>query len=115
MNGEGYSIKAYTDKRALYESLKIAVGLQKLSTRGVELLSPGQVRTAIGPDAKGLTNTLVRNMQRKLVREMERAESQSAADWVISRIFTQYPNAEVGVKRGRVLQIWFDGVPVEAI
>ncbi len=100
-----------TDKRTLYPSLKAAVVSHKLSTRGVELLSPAQVRMAIGQGAAGSSITLIRNIQRKAAVEMRREELQSAADWILSRLRTQFPDAEVGVKRNRVVQVWLDGEP----
>ncbi len=86
---------------------------QKLSVRGLELLSPAQVREAIGQGVRGLSKTFIGNMQRRLVAEMRREELQSAADWILSRILTQFPNAEVTVKRNRIVQVWLDGLPEE--
>ncbi len=103
----------HIDKRTLYESLKAAIVSQKLSVRGVELLSPAQVRMAIGQGVRGLSVTFIRNMQRRLVAEMRREELQSAADWILSRILSQFANAGVAVKRNRIVQVWLDGLPEE--
>lgn len=102
-----------SDKRILYESLKAAIVSQKLSVRGLELLSPAQVREAIGQGARGRSLTFIGNMQRRLVAEMRREELQSAADWILSRIVTQFPKAEVTVRRNRIVQVWLDGKPEE--
>ena len=96
-----------------YQNFELSVKTANYSADGVKLLTIDEVRLLIGVEAKSLTITFVTNMQQKLVAEMKLQELQSAANWIISRIITQFPTAEAKVKRNRKIEIWLDGLPEE--
>ncbi len=100
-------------RTAAYDELKDAIQAAGHTYPAVLLLDVKAVRTLIGEKARGMSQTLIRNMQRKALVELKRAELQSAADWILSRILSQFPGAEVKIRRGRVIELWLDGVPEE--
>ncbi len=100
-------------KSDAYAQLETAVGAANKTHEALALMTTGELRTMIGEKANGLSGTFVGNLQQRLVKKMQQAELQSAADWVKSLILVQYPNADVTIKRGRVVQVWLDGKPEE--
>ena len=98
-------------KSDAYTALITGVDAGDVKHQALELLTTKEVKAVIGGKADGLSNTFIGNMQRKLVRKMQHEELQSVADWVLSLITSQYPNAEVDIKRGRIVQVWLDGKP----
>lgn len=79
----------------------------------VALMSTRSIRNFIGEKARGLTRSFIQNMKDRQIKNMQNAEVQSAADWTISRIVTQFPNAEVILGRGRTFKVFLDGKPEE--
>lgn len=100
-------------KTDAYTALVAAVDVARKTHDELKLMSYKDVEKLLGESAAGLSKTFVVNMQRKLVRSMVQEGLQSAADWILSRISGTYPNAAVGVKRGRIVQVWLDGKPEE--
>ncbi len=99
-----------TDNQELCQLLEVAAVAQNLNARGVGLLSRAQVRAAIGQGAKGLSNALIVNLQRKVVVEMERQVLQLVADQIVSNIRPSFPHVAVQLRRGRVLTVRLDGL-----
>ena len=102
-------------KADAYADLEIAVDAGSKTHMELALMDDAAVRAMIGEKAKGLSTAFVGNLRDRLVRKMQQAELQSAADWIVSRVSGQYPNAEVSISRGRVVQVHLDGVPEEAV
>ncbi len=102
-------------KTGVFDDLRAAIEAAAMTYQALELLDGAAVRTLIGAKAAGLSGTFVRNMQQKVVAEMKRRELQSVADWIVSRVASQFPNVGVVPKRGRVIEVHLDGVPSEEI
>ncbi len=102
-------------KRELYKRLRDAVEAQGSDSVAVEGLSSAAVRAIIGPEAAGVTTTLIRNAKRGLAAELRRKEMQATADWIVSGVQTRFAGAEVKIRRGRVIEVWLDGLPVEPV
>ncbi len=97
----------------LYKRLRDAVEAQGSDSGGVEGLSVTTARSLIGPEAKGVTTTLIRNAKRTLAAELRRKEMQATADWIVSGVKTRFADVEVKVRQGRVIEVWLDGLPKE--
>ena len=95
--------------RELYKRLRDAVEAQGSDSDAVEGLSAAAVRSIIGPEADGMTTTLIRNAKRTLAEELRHREMQATADWIISGVKTRFADAEVKIRRGRVIEVWLDG------
>ncbi len=100
-------------KSQLYKRLRDAVEAQGSDSTGVEGLSAAAARSLVGSEAAGVTTTLIRNAKRTLAAELRRKEMQATADWIISSVRTRFGSAEVKIRRGRVIEVWLDGLPVE--
>ena len=100
-------------KRQLYKRLRDAVEARGDDSAAVEGLQTRALRSMIGPEAAGATVTLLDNARRRLGAELRRREMQATADWIISRVQTRFAGAEVKIRRGRVIEVWLDGVPME--
>ena len=98
-------------KRQLYKRLRDAVEARGDDSAAVEGLQTRALRSMIGPEAAGATVTLLDNARRRLGAELRRREMQATADWIISRVQTRFAGAEVKIRRGRVIEVWLDGVP----
>ncbi len=96
-------------KRELYKKLRDAVEAQGDDSDAVEHLGTRAARALIGPEAAGVTTTLIRNAKRTLAAELRRKEMQATADWIISGVRTRFGSAEVKIRRGRVIEVWLDG------
>ena len=99
----------------LYKRLRDAVEARGDDSDAVEALGTRAVRALIGPEAEGMTTTLIRNSRRRLAAELRRKEMQATADWIISSVRTRFGSAEVKIRRGRVIEVWLDGLPEEII
>ena len=99
--------------RELYKRLRDAVETQGSDSGGVEGLSSAAARSLIGPEAEGATVTLIRNAKRTLAAELRCREMQTVADWIVSGVRMRFADAEVKVRRGRVIEVWLDGLPEE--
>ena len=97
----------------LYKRLRDAVESRGDDSDAVEALGTRAVRALIGPEAEGMTTTLIRNTRRRLAAELRRKEMQATADWIISSVRTRFADVEVKVRRGRVIEVWLDGKPAE--
>ncbi len=97
----------------LYKRLRDAVEARGDDSDAVEGLRTRAVRALIGPEAARATTTLIRNTRRRLAAELRRKEMQAVADWIISHVQTRFADVEVKVRRGRVIEVWLDGLPVE--
>ncbi len=100
-------------KRELYKKLRDAVEARGDDSGAVEDLGTRAARSLIGPEAKGVTATLLENMKRRLAAELRRREMQATADWIVSRVQTRFADVEVKIRRGRVIEVWLDGLPEE--
>lgn len=100
-------------KRELYKRLRDAVEARGDDAAGVESMSAAAARAIIGPLAAGMTVTLLENAKRRLAAELRRKEMQTVADWIIARVQTRFASAEVKIRRGRVIEVWLDGLPEE--
>ncbi len=100
-------------RRELYKRLRDAVEARGDDSDAVEALRTRAVRSLIGPEAARATTTLIRNTRRRLAAELRRKEMQTVADWIISSVRTRFGNAEVKIRRGRVIEVWLDGKPAE--
>ncbi len=96
-------------KRALFKRFREAVEAAGIEVDGIEALSVDDVRQMAGVEARGRTGTFVANMKRRMALELELREVQGVAQWIQSRIQTQFPEAEVKVRRGRVVEVFLDG------
>ena len=99
--------------RELYKRLRDAVEAQGSDAAGVEGLSAAAARSIIGPEAARATTTLIRNAKRTLAAELRHKEMRTVADWIISSVRTRFASAEVKIRRGRVIEVWLDGLPKE--
>ncbi len=100
-------------KRELYKRLKDAVEARGDDSVAVEGLSAAAARSIIGPEADGATTTLIRNAKRTLAAELRRKEMQATAEWIVSGVKTRFGSAEVKIRRGRVIEVWLEGLPEE--
>ncbi len=100
-------------RRELYKRLRDAIEARGDDSDAVEGLRTRAVRALIGPEAEGMTTTLIRNTRRRLVAELRRKEMQTDADWIIASVRTRFGSAEVKMRRGRVIEVWLDGKPAE--
>ncbi len=98
-------------RRELYKRLRDAVEARGDDSGVVSALRTNATRLLIGADAKGVTTTLIRNMRSTLAAELRRKEMQTVADWIISHVRTRFADVEVKIRRGRVMEVWLDGVP----
>jgi len=98
-------------RRGVYDDLTAAIEAVAMTYQAVELRSDAEVRALIGDKAAGLSGTFIANLRRKAVRSMKRKEMESVADWIVSRVSGQFPNVGVVPKRGRMIQVYLDGVP----
>lgn len=99
--------------RELYNRLRDAVEARGDDSAAVEALRTHATRLLIGPEAKGASTTLIRNIRSRLGAELRRKEMQATADWIISRVQTRFTDVEVKIRRGRVIEVWLDGKPAE--
>ena len=102
-------------KRELYKRLKDAVEARGDDSAAVEGLSARAARLLIGPEAKGMTTTLIRNAKRTLAAELRRKEMRTVADWIATGVRTRFADVEVKIRRGRVIEVWLDGMPEERV
>ncbi len=100
-------------RRELYKRLRDAVEARGDDAAGVEGLSAAAARSIIGPEADGMTTTLIRNAMRTLAAELRRKEMGTVADWIISGVKTRFEGAQVKIRRRRVIEVWLDGKPAE--
>ncbi len=100
-------------RRELYKRLKDAVEARRDDSDAVEGLSEAAARSLVGLEAAGMTTTLIRNAKRTLAAELRRKEMQATAEWIIASVQTRFASAEVKIRRGRVIEVWLDGLPVE--
>ncbi len=100
-------------RRELYKRLRDAVEARGDDADAVDALRTRAVRALIGPEAARTTTTLIRNTRRRLAAELRRREMQATADWIISSVRTRFGSAEVKIRRGRVIEVWLDGLPKE--
>ncbi len=100
-------------RRELYKRLRDAVEARGDDSDAVDALRSLAVRALIGPEAKGATTTLIRNTRRRLAAELRRKEMRTVADWIISSVRTRFADVEVKIRRGRVIEVWLDGLPEE--
>ncbi len=100
-------------RRELYKRLRDAVEAREDDSGVVAGLRTDAARLLIGPEAKGATTTLIRNMRSRLAAELRRKEMQAVADWIISHVRTRFADVEVKIRRGRVIEVWLDGKPAE--
>ncbi len=96
-----------------YDALRSAVSLAEHEPDALEALNGPAMRSLIGAKSRGLTAAYVSNMQSRLVGELRQAEMQATADWIISSVRTRFGSAEAKVRRGRVIEVWLDGLPPE--
>ncbi len=101
------------ERSELYKRLRDAVETRGDDSDAVEALRTRAVRLLIGPEAEGMTTTLIRNTRRRLAAELRRKEMLAVADWIISHVQTRFADVEVKVRRGRVIEVWLDGKPAE--
>ena len=102
-------------KSQLYKRLRDAVEARGDDSVAVEGLSAAAARSIIGPEAAGMTTTLIRNAKRTLAAELRRKEMQATADWIVSGIQTRFADVEVKIRRGHVIEVWLDGLPEEGV
>ena len=100
-------------KRELYKRLRDAVKARGDDSDAVEGLSAAAARSIIGPEAAGMTTTMIRNAKRRLAAELRRREMRTVADWIVSGVKTRFEGAQVKIRRGRVIEVWLDGLPEE--
>ena len=100
-------------RRELYKRLRDAVEARGDDSDAVEGLSAAAARSIIGPEARGVTVTLLENAKRTLAAELRRREMRTVVDWIISGVKTRFGSAEVKIRRGRVIEVWLDGRPAE--
>ncbi len=100
-------------RRELYKRLRDAVEARGDDSDAVGALRTRAVRSLIGPEAKGVTTTMIRNTKHTLTAELRRKEMQTVADWIISHVRTRFGSVEVKVRRERVIEVWLDGKPAE--
>ena len=100
-------------ERLVYKRFRDAVEAQGIDAAAVEALAPQAVRQMAG--AEGMTRTFVKNMRDRLAARMRQREAQTAAAWIESRVRTQFAQAQTRVRKGRVIEVWLDGVGVEDI
>ena len=98
-------------KRQLYKRLRDAVEARGDDSDAVEGLSADAARSIIGPEADGMTTTLIRNAKRRLAAELRRKEMRTVADWIVSGVRTRFADVEVKIRRERVIEVWLDGMP----
>ena len=103
------------EKSQLYERLRDAVEARGDDSDAVEGLSAAAVRSIIGPEADGMTTTLIRNATRRLAEELRRKEMRTVADWIVSGVKTRFEGAQVKIRRGRIIEVWLDGLPKEGV
>ena len=97
----------------LYKRLRDAVEVRGDDSSAVEDMSAAAARSIIGLEAAGATTTLIRNAKRTLAAELRREEMQATADWIVSGVQTRFAEAEVKIRRGRVVEVWLDGLQEE--
>ena len=102
-------------KRDAYDSFRDAARLEEYDSAAVEALRTTATRLLIGDKSKGLTTTCVGNMRRRLAEELRRDEMQAVADGILLEVQKDFPGAEVKIRRGRVIEVWLDGLPEEDI
>ncbi len=98
-------------RRALFKRFREAVEAAGIDIAGIEALSADDVRQMAG--VEGRTGTFLENMKRRMASELKLREVQGVAQWIQSRIQTQFPQAETKVRRGGVVEVWLDGIPRE--
>ncbi|HPD47913.1 MAG TPA: hypothetical protein P5279_14900 [Anaerohalosphaeraceae bacterium] len=101
---------------ALYKKVKDGAETQELSAGAVEALSAEAVKTLAGVGtggAEGMTATLVANVRRAVAAELRQKEMAAGAAWVEQQVRARYPQAAAVFRRGRVIEVWLDGVPAE--
>ena len=97
--------------RELYKRLKDAVEARGDDSDAVEGMSAAAARSIIGPEADGMTITLIRNAMRTLAAELRRKEMRTVADWIATGVRTRFADVEVKIRRERVIEVWLDGMP----
>ncbi len=100
-------------RRELYKRLRDAVKARGDDSDAVEGLSAAAARSIIGPEADGMTTTLIKNAMRTLAAELRRKEMRTVADWIVSRVKTRFAGAQVKIRRRGVIEVWLDGLPEE--
>ena len=98
-------------KRLVYKRFREAVEAQGIDAAAVEALLPEAVREMSG--CEGMTQTFLKNMRNRLASKLRVREAEIAAAWIESRVRAQFPQAQTKTQRGRVIEVWLDGVPVE--
>jgi len=97
----------------LYKRIEEAAEAQRLDAAAVEGLSTEVMRTLAGVQDGPVTATLLAGIQRKIGAVMRRKEVQAAAEWIEAQLRVRFPEAKAVVRRGRVIEVWLDGLPKE--
>ena len=100
-------------ERLVYKRFRDAVEAQGIDAASVEALLPQAVRQMAG--CEGMTQTFLKNMRNRLAAKLRQREAETAAAWIESKVRVRFPQAQTKVRRGRVIEVWLDGVPVEDI
>ncbi len=100
-------------RRELYKRLRDAVEARGDDAAGVEGLSVAAARALAGPEARGVTVTLLENAKRRLAVELRRREMRTVVDWIISGVKTRFEGAQVKIRRRGVIEVWLEGKPAE--
>ena len=97
----------------MYKRLRDAVEARRDDSDAVEGLSAAAARSIIGPEADGITVTMLENAKRTLAAELRRKEMRTVADWIVTGVKTRFAGAQAKIRRGRVIEVWLEGLPEE--
>jgi hypothetical protein len=100
-------------QREVYKRVEEAAETQGLDAAGVENLSAQVMRALAGVQDGAVTATLLAGIRRKVAAVMRRKELEAAATWIETQLRTRFPQAAAVVGRGRVIEVWLDGLPKE--
>ena len=98
-------------KRAIFKTFKQAVEAADIDLAGIKAMSVDAVRQMAG--AEYGTSTVLKNMKKTMVAELQRKEVVATADWLVTSVQTRFANAEVRIRRGQMIEVWLDGLPKE--
>ena len=98
-------------ERLIYKRFRDAVEAQGIDAATVEALSAEAVRQMAG--GEGMTQTFLKNMRNRLAAKLRVREVEDAAGWIESKVRAQFAQAQTRVRRGRVIEVWLDGLGVE--
>jgi len=79
--------------------------------QSLKILNVKGVRTLIGANAIGLSQSIIRNLKHRRLKQIRRQNLLSAAVWIKSLVQPTYPQVEVDIQRGNVVKVYLRGKP----